>query len=63
MVIGDGPNLYAYTIYHLYSFLVYHSDFLFYIFFKAGEAFYATAGTIVHGVHKDSKEAIAVKIL
>lgn len=25
---------------------------------KAGDAFYATAGTIVHGVHKDSKEAI-----
>jgi len=25
---------------------------------KAGDAFYAQAGTIVHGVHKDSKEAI-----
>ena len=25
---------------------------------RAGEAFYATAGSIVHGVHKDSKDAI-----
>ena len=25
---------------------------------KAGDAFYAEAGTIVHGVHKDSKDAI-----
>ena len=25
---------------------------------RAGDAFYAQAGTIVHGVHKDSKEAI-----
>ena len=24
----------------------------------AGEAFYATAGTVVHGVHQDSKDAI-----
>jgi len=26
--------------------------------YKAGDAFYAEAGTIVHGVHKDSKDAI-----
>ena len=25
---------------------------------RAGDAFYAEAGTIVHGAHKDSKEAI-----
>jgi len=25
---------------------------------KAGEAFYATVGTVVHGVHKDTQEAI-----
>merc|ERR1712025_155340 len=25
---------------------------------KAGDAFYAQAGTVVHGVHKDSPEAI-----
>ena len=63
MVIGDGPNLYAYTIYHLYSFLVYIIQNFYFIIFQAGEAFYATAGTIVHGVHKDSKDAISVKIL
>ncbi len=25
---------------------------------RAGEAFYASAGTVVHGVHQDRKEAI-----
>jgi pre-mRNA-splicing factor SYF2 len=25
---------------------------------RAGDAFYATSGTVVHGVHKDSKAAI-----
>jgi hypothetical protein len=29
-------------------------------FCQAGEAFYATAGTVVHGVHKDNPELIKV---